>query len=74
MPKIKEILAYISEDKGPNDEGIISTPTPMGWMPLVCADDARAKSYEPLAREIAKQTGKKVKLVRFSTREDLLDL
>lgn len=72
MPKIKELFAFVAEDSGPEDEGIIGMS--LGgdlMMPLVGADMARVESLKPAARQIAWLTGKKVKLLRFSTREDL---
>jgi hypothetical protein len=71
MPKITEMWAFISEDKDAEDEGIISAHVGMGWMPLIGADEARIRSLLPLALEIQRQTGKKVKLVKFTQRSDL---
>lgn len=71
MPKIKEMFAFVSEDSGPEDEGIVAMSMGEVMMPLVGADIARAESLKPVARQIALLTRKKVKLLRFSTREDL---
>lgn len=68
MPKIDEIYAYICDDKGPGDEGIIGMMNGNTFMPLVGADVARSKSIRKAAEDIARATGKKVKLVKFSTR------
>lgn len=72
--KIKTISAYVSTDKD-GTEGVIGSMAPDGqWLPFVCADEDRANSLKPLAKEIAKASGKKVKLVRFSQREDLEEI
>lgn len=76
MPKIKEMYAFIVEDSGPDDEGVIGIQSMRGssgciWLPLVGADMARVESLKPMARGIGKQIGKKVTLVHFTNREDL---
>lgn len=68
--KIKTIHAFIAEDKD-GTEGVIGQYTPNGWMPFVCADETRVESLRPIAQQIAKTTNHKIKLCRFSIREDL---
>jgi len=41
---------------------------------LVGADIARVESLRPIARDISAQTGKKIKLLHFTQREDLGDV
>ena len=71
MPRIEEIYAFVAEDSGPEDEGIVGMNTGDGWMPLVGADMARVESHKPIARGIAAATGKKIKILRFTQREEL---
>jgi len=71
MPKIMEMYAFVAEDKDPEDEGIIGFMAGTGWMPLVGADMARVDSLKPIARDISRNTGKTVKLIRFTNREEL---
>ena len=77
MPRIKEMYAFIAEDSGPDDEGVIGIQTGPGddgqrlWLPLVGADMARVNSLRPIAQGIGRQIGKKVTLVHFSNRQDL---
>lgn len=71
MPRIEEMYAFITEDTGPDDEGIIGMNTPQGWMPFVGADMARVESLRPLVLQIAKDLGKEVKLLHFTKREEL---
>lgn len=70
---IDEIFVFVSSDE--TGEGIIGqTIEMMGspvFMPFVCADQARVKSLKPLAKKIANETGKKIKLIRLSVREDI---
>jgi len=76
MPRIEEMYAFIAEDSGPDDEGVIGIQTisrehaPI-WLPLVGADMARVNSLRPIAQGIGRQIGKKVTLVHFSNRRDL---
>ena len=74
MPRIKEMFAFVAEGSGPDDEGVVGMNTGSGWMPLVGADMARVESLKPIARGIAAQTGKKIKLLHFTQREDLGDM
>ena len=76
MPRIEEMYAFIVEDNGPDDEGVVAIQSEEGdqgwlWLPLVGADMARVESLKPIARGIGNQIGKKVKLVHFTNREDL---
>ena len=71
MPKIEEMYAFIIQDTGPDDEGVIGIMTKNGWLPLVGADMARVESLKPIARGIGNRMGKKVKLVHFTGCEDL---
>lgn len=71
MPKVDEMFAFIVEDSGPEDEGIIGMETACGWLPLVGADMKRVGSLRPIAQGISAQLGKTVKLIRFTGREEL---
>ena len=74
MPKIKEMFAYIAEEAGPDDEGVTCFFWAGTAMPMVGADLARMESLKPMAQAIAAGTGKKVKLVRFSHREEVEEI
>ncbi|KKM15091.1 hypothetical protein LCGC14_1699510 [marine sediment metagenome] len=71
MPRIEEMYAFVAEESGPDDEGIISLRAGRHWMPLVGADMARVESLKPIAKRIGVASGKKIKLIHFSNREDL---
>jgi len=71
MPAINQMYAFVSEDSGPDDEGIVGFHTDTGWMPMVGADMDRIKSLKPIAQAIAKETGKKIKVLCFTNREEL---
>lgn len=71
MPKIDEMFAFVVEDSGPDDEGIIGMNTVSGWMPLVGADMARVDSLRPIALGLARGMGKTIKLLHFTKREEV---
>ena len=77
MPRIEEMYAFIAEDKGPQDEGVIAIQSLAGddgqtlWLPLVGADMSRVNSLRPIAQGIGRKIGKKVTLAHFSNRQDI---
>ena len=71
MPRIEEMFAFVAEDSGPDDEGVVGMYTKNGWMPLVGADRARVESLRPIVRTIAVETGQRIKLLHFTHREEL---
>ncbi len=73
LEKITEIYAFVSVDVG--GEGVVgmeinvnNRPT---FMPFVCADLERVRDLRPIARDMAKQTGQKIKLIKLSVREEI---
>jgi hypothetical protein len=69
MPIIEEMFAFISYDKDGNDEGVCAFHGGYGvWMPMVGADMARVESLKPIAKILAKESGKNIKLCKFSSR------
>lgn len=74
LEKITEVYVFASSDS--DGEGVIgkSMLSPDGglmMMPFVCADKERMESLRPLAKQISKQSGKKIKLLKFTCREEL---
>lgn len=67
---IQSVYAYLSvADDG--DEGLIGAVIGDTFMPLVAADQARLIDLRPFAENVARQSGRRVKLVRFTLRSDL---
>lgn len=76
MGKINELWAFVAEDTGPDDEGLISTsviirPGVVAHVPLVGADPERMVSLRSAAQAIADGMGKPVKLLMFSVRHEV---
>lgn len=68
--RITELWAFVAV--GDDDEdGVIAFLSEAGWMPMVMADKARLDSIRWKAEEVAKTSGKTVRLVHFSNRQDV---
>lgn len=71
--RIDEVFVFVSSDE--KGEGIIGQTIKMigqnVFMPFVCSDKARMELLKPLAKKIAKESGKKIKLIRLSAREEI---
>jgi len=71
MPKIEKMFAFVAEDAGPDDEGIMGMSMGSLMMPFVGADQARIKSLLEHAKHIQKITGKPFRILEFSVRKDV---
>lgn len=71
MPKITEIYVFVAEVTGPDDEGVVAMKAGDVWLPLVGADRARVDSLRPIAQDMAQASGKPIRLLRFTVREEL---
>jgi len=69
LDKIIELYAFVSKDEG--GEGLIGMVMNGTFMPFVCADKDRMESLKPHAKNIAKESGKKVKLIKLTCREEI---
>jgi len=68
--RISEVFAFIA-DNGEEGEGVVGKFMGDIFMPFVAADAARLESLRPLAKEIATKTGKTVKIIRLTAREEI---
>jgi len=71
MPKIEKMFAFVAEDAGPDDEGIMGMSMGSIMMPFVGADQARIKSLLEHAQYIKRKTGKPFRILEFSVRKDV---
>ncbi len=71
LETITEVYCFASSDE--NGEGIIGQTVHMQgrevFMPFVCADIARVNSMRQMAQTISQESGKTIKLVKFTHRE-----
>lgn len=70
MPNIDQMYAFVVEE-APGDEGIPAICKDGNWYPMVGADWKRVESLRPYAESTARKTGKTVKLLRFTCREEV---
>ena len=68
--RITEVWAFLAVHDD-DDEGIIGELMGLTWMPFVAADPHRIEDLMPRAQAIARETGKTIRLVRFSERTDI---
>lgn len=70
--KIEEVYCYVSVDENGN-EGIVAQTMELAgstvMMPFVAADRVMRDRLDPLAKQIQKKTGKKIRLLRMTSRE-----
>jgi hypothetical protein len=67
--RIDEVFVFVAQDA--DGEGVPAFWSGEAYMPLVCADKARVDSLRAMARNIARESGNKITLCRFSVREEL---
>lgn len=67
--RIDELFAFIASDT--DGEGLPAFRDGNVMLPMVCADKARVDSLREIARLIAKTSGNKITLCRFSVREEI---
>jgi hypothetical protein len=72
--RIDEVYLFVSIDE--TGEGVCAAPLmgPDSLVPLIAADEARLKSLVPVARQLAKMTGGKIKLIKFTAREEIMEI
>jgi hypothetical protein len=58
-------------DRDEDDEGVPAFQSPLGPMPLVGADIARVHSLMPVAQQMADESGKPLRIYKFTRREQI---
>jgi len=76
--RIDAVYLFISTDD--QGEGLCAAPIPdglgpmpggVGLMPLVAADPARLSALKPIAQQLSNLTGKTIRLIKLSRRDEL---
>lgn len=71
--KIKNVTAFIAEDKD-GTEGVMAYRNDNDmWMPLICADEVRVEQMFPMAEHIAKTLDKPFRVIQFAERKDITE-
>lgn len=69
--QIKFMVAFVGVDDD-GAEGIAALETSAGrWMPLVCSCQATLGAVRQIAQTLADVTGRELRVVKFSVREEL---
>jgi len=71
MHKVTELWAYVADGYGDEGEGICAIRTGTGFVPLVGADAESMKFFKLAAQQVADAGQKQVRLLRFTTREEV---
>ncbi len=74
LAKITEIWAVVSVDPEDENEGVCAMKMGDSWMPMIAADPKRLEFIKAQAARLAAATGQKMKLVKFTTREEVEDI
>lgn len=72
IARIETIWAFLSVDE--TGEGIAGAMMRGQWWQLVTADEKLASTMKPVAQQVATLTGKKIKLVKFTAREEIEEI
>lgn len=71
MPLITEMYAFVTSDTAPDDEGIPAFMNGPILMPMTGADMARVQDLMPIAQRAADESGKQIRIYRFSQKEQI---
>jgi len=70
LPHIANLWLFISEDS--TGEGLCAIyDDEIGWMPMITADPQVVIKMLPQAHQIARESGKRIKLIKMTRREEL---
>lgn len=69
--RIDAVYAFVSVDADGNECLCAMTIPGLGFTPLIAADQGRLKSLWPLARDMARASRMRVRLIKLSTRTEL---
>jgi hypothetical protein len=74
MPRITSVWAVVSVDPVDGNEGVAAAEVAGIMMPLIAADEKRLEVIVPIAKAIKAGTGLRLKLVKFTTREEVEEI
>jgi hypothetical protein len=71
LQRIDELFVFIASDANGEGAPAFFDAATATLMPLIAADRARVDSLRRMAKQIARESGNKITLCRFSVREEL---
>jgi hypothetical protein len=66
---VDRLWAFLSVDQ--NGEGLVASNFAGHWMPMITGDERQLPKMRKAAQEIARVTGRTIKLVMLTAREEL---
>lgn len=72
MSSINEVFAFLAQD--PEGEAIVGINTPGGFLPFVGGNMNQIEILKPFAEQIAQKTGRSIKILKFTNREELQEI
>ena len=69
LPRVTALWGFFSVDAN-GDEGLVAAHIGGSWMPLIAADEKRLESLRELAERVAKESGKRIVVAKFTRRID----
>ena len=72
--RITELWAFLAVDPADDQEGVAGFDTGGAMMPMICSDARNMESLRPIAQQIARVSGRTIRLARFTIREDLEEI
>jgi hypothetical protein len=74
MPRIESVWAFVSVDPEDDNEGICSMMWGGSLLPMIASDKTRVEQLKPIARDLKHYTGMRIKLVKFTVREEIEEI
>jgi hypothetical protein len=74
LPQIDQIWMVVSVDPNDANEGVCAAIVGGVMMPLIAADPKRLDQIVSLATDVKRKTGMRLKLVKFSQREEIAEI
>lgn len=74
LDRIDSVYLFVASDE--TGEGVCGAPLlgPGTMVPLIAADEKRLASIRPVAEMMVREFGQKIKLIKFTTREEIEDI
>ena len=73
MPKLDKLYAFVADDNGPEDQGIMAFRDGVrgGWMPMVGGDLTRIDQLYPIAKFLSGKSGIPFKVMLYGSPQDV---
>lgn len=69
--RIDQVWVFVAQDDAGNEGVCAFNAGNLGWLPMVAADEKRVASLRETAAQMAKTSGDKIVLCKFSVRDEV---